>query len=126
MLPSEEFAQVRETDIFSHADEFETSIYLYLAAERVRMDKAVAVKDYGGRYTGLQNHYHHPVKLVDFWSSWTESGVHGDPTVATAEKGRVLFEAAVTHLAAAIEEFRDMERKERQDHHTKGPKPVVW
>src|SRR5690606_23719130 len=45
MLPSEEFAQVRETDIFSHADEFETSIYLYLAAERVRMDKAVAVKD---------------------------------------------------------------------------------
>lgn len=126
MLPGEEFQKVRDTDIHSHADEFETSIYLYLAADRVRMDKAVANNHYGGRYLGPQSHYHHPVKLVDYWSSWTDSGVHGDPTTATAEKGRVLFEASVTHLAAAIEEFRDMERTDRRDFHANGPKAVVW
>ena len=34
----------------AHADEFETSLYLHLAPERVRMDQAVADNDVVGRY----------------------------------------------------------------------------
>ena len=38
----EAFKRIRESAVMAHADEFETSLYLHLRRERVRMDKAVA------------------------------------------------------------------------------------
>lgn len=49
-LVVEAFAAVRESDIIAHADESETSLYLYLASERVRMDSAVAGEDVMGTW----------------------------------------------------------------------------
>ena len=40
-LAVEAFAKVKETKVMAHADEFETSLYLYLAPERVRMENAL-------------------------------------------------------------------------------------
>ena len=44
-----------------------------------------------------------------FWSTWnyhpSRTGLLGDPTPATAEKGRVLIEACVQQLSAFIEEY---------------------
>ena len=38
----EAFEPIRESEVMAHADEFETSLYLHLAPERVRMELAVA------------------------------------------------------------------------------------
>jgi creatinine amidohydrolase/Fe(II)-dependent formamide hydrolase-like protein len=44
------------------------------------------------------------------WSTWylqdSVSGVYGDPTVATAETGRVIMDAAVKHGAEFLREYR--------------------
>ena len=66
---------------------------------------------------GDQSLYHHPLKVVDYWSAWTSSGVQGFPTAATAAKGQALFDACTHHLAAAIDEFRTWPRKPRRDFH---------
>ena len=41
------------------------------------------------------------VRFNDYWSRWTDLGVHGDARPATAEKGEVIFETAVTRPAGA-------------------------
>ena len=104
----------------AHADEFETSLYLYLAPERVQMDKAAADDDVRGKYVSSDSVYTNPVRFNDFWGRWTKLGVHGDPTKATPEKGRVILEAAVEGLIAVAEEWRNWPIAERSDQHT-GP-----
>ena len=50
ILAVEEFREIKETQVIAHADEFETSLYLHLAPERVQMDKAGADDDVMGHY----------------------------------------------------------------------------
>lgn len=119
-LALEAFETVRETPVMAHADEFETSLYLYLAPDRVRMERAVAGGDVVGQYLSSDSTSNYPVRFNDFWGRWTQKGVHGDPTAATAEKGRVLFEAAVSALIAIVDEWRAWPVAERADQHT-GP-----
>jgi creatinine amidohydrolase len=114
-LALDAFARVRETPVMAHADEFETSLYLHLAPERVRMDRAVAGNDVSGAYMSSDSTA--VVRLNDYWGRWTTTGVHGDPTKATAEKGKVIFEAAVTGLIAVVQELRDWPLPERSDQH---------
>ncbi|HXV45001.1 MAG TPA: hypothetical protein VEC96_18190, partial [Anaerolineae bacterium] len=54
----------------------------------------------------------------DFWGRWTRLGVHGDATTATAEKGQIIFEAAVTGLLELVNEWRDWPIEVRADQHT--------
>ncbi len=110
------FEAVRETPVMAHADEFETSLFLHLAPERVRFDKAVAGGDVTGTY--MSSDSTKTVRLNDFWGRWTKTGVHGDPTKATAAKGKVIFEAAVTGLIAVVDELRSWPLAERSDQHT--------
>jgi creatinine amidohydrolase len=114
----EAFEKVRETGTIAHADELETSLYLHLAPERVRMDKAVAGEDVRGRYVSSDSTL--AVRFNDYWGRWTRTGVHGDPTKATAEKGRVLFEAAVSGIVDLVNEWRAWPLAERSDQHTAG------
>jgi creatinine amidohydrolase/Fe(II)-dependent formamide hydrolase-like protein len=58
------------------------------------------------------------VLFQEFFSRNTPNGIQGDPTVATAEKGRLLFEAATRRLAAFLDEFRGREIRPRRDLHT--------
>ena len=104
----------------AHADEFETSLYLHLAPERVQMDKAAADDDVSGQFVSSDSIYTNPVRFNDYWGRWTRLGVHGDPTRATQEKGKVIFEAAVEGLIAVVEEWRVWPIAERSDQHT-GP-----
>jgi creatinine amidohydrolase len=102
----------------SHACELETSVYLYLDQARVQMDKAV--KEMGQPpsdyiWSDLLNPG--PVRMMDWWTRFSKSGVNGDPTLATAEKGRVIFEAVVENFVKFAREFRHRERGERVDHH---------
>src|SRR5690606_23203226 len=50
--------------------------------------------------------YRNAVGLTEFWSTVTRDGVKGDPTKATAEKGRALLDAAVDELVAIVREFK--------------------
>jgi len=114
-LALDAFREVQDTPVVAHADEFETSLYLHLDASRVQMDKAGAGDDVMGTYfssdsTGV-------ARFNDYWGRWTQLGVHGDATTATAEKGAVIFEAAVSHLVTMVDELRDWPIAERADMH---------
>lgn len=124
-LAKEAFEEVRESEVIAHADEIETSIYLHLAPERVRMDLAKADDDVRGKYLSSDSTTN--VRFNDIWGRWTKVGVHGDPTCATPEKGKVAFEGAVTALCELVEEWRNWPIDERSDQHT-GPvqKNIRW
>ncbi len=117
-LADKAFKQVQETPTVAHADEFETSLYLYVAADRVRMDRAVSGDDVTGKYVSSDSTSENPVRFSDYWGRWTQKGVHGDPTRATAEKGKVIYEAAVSGLVEVIREWRSWPVEKRSDQHT--------
>jgi len=121
----EAFEEVRESEVIAHADEIETSIYLHLAPERVRMDRATADDDVRGKFVTSDSTTH--VRFNDIWGRWTKVGVHGDPTCATAEKGKVAFEGAVSAIVELVEEWKNWPICERSDQHT-GPvqKQIRW
>ena len=115
-LALDAFRTVQDTPVVAHADEFETSLYLHLDASRVQMENAGADNDVMGTFfssdsTGL-------ARFNDYWGRWTDLGVHGDATTATAEKGAVIFEAAVGHLVTIVDELRAWPIAERQDVHS--------
>ena len=119
------FDAVRETEVMAHADEFETSLYLHLASERVQMDKAGKDDDVMGKYVSSDSTK--AVNFNDYWGRWTKLGVHGDATAASAEKGKVIFEAAVSGLIELVDEWHNWPIAERSDQHT-GPvqKQIRW
>jgi creatinine amidohydrolase len=82
----------------THADEIETSMMLYIAPDSVDMKKAV--KDYHpskGRLTRDPNNKE---------GTYSATGIWGDPTLATREKGRKVMEALVTGIVKDIEDLR--------------------
>ena len=83
----------------THADEIETSMMLYIAPESVDMSKAVRDihDDGGGPLTRDPNNHA---------GTYSPSGVWGDATLATREKGRVVTEALVAAILSEIEELR--------------------
>jgi creatinine amidohydrolase/Fe(II)-dependent formamide hydrolase-like protein len=54
---------------------------------------------------------------MDHWTRFSRSGVVGDPTLATAEKGSAIFDAVVAALVELVREFKTRTRGERQDLH---------
>lgn len=73
-----------------------------------------------GKYMSSDSMYTYPVRFNDYWGRWTKLGVHGDATVATAEKGQVILEAAVSSLLELVEEWKEWPIAERSDQHA-GP-----
>jgi creatinine amidohydrolase len=53
----------------------------------------------------------------EWWSAMTESGVIGDPTAATREKGEKLLENSVDALVKIIKTARAWQIRRRVDHH---------
>lgn len=113
-----EFNKIKDTEVMAHADEFETSLYLHLAPERVQMDKAGYGDDVMGEYVSSDSVYTYPVRFNDYWGRWTNLGVHGDARTATAEKGKVIFEAAVNSLVEIVREWQQWPIADRMDQHT--------
>jgi creatinine amidohydrolase/Fe(II)-dependent formamide hydrolase-like protein len=44
---------------------------------------------------------------MPWWNTFSTTGVHGDPTLATAAKGKVLLDAAVTEVSSYVRELKD-------------------
>ena len=102
--------QVRETGVggMQHACEFETSAMLYLEPSSVEMSAARAeFSPYlGSKYTDHDMTFDPIVFMTAPFHKRTKSGVLGDPTVATREKGKALIETAIDRLAEFINMFR--------------------
>jgi creatinine amidohydrolase len=90
--------QVCQQEGGTHADEVETSMMLYMSPADV--DLAKAVKDYHPGKGGLTRD---PKKEGLTYSS---SGIFGDPTLATREKGMRVTEALVAAILREIDELR--------------------
>jgi creatinine amidohydrolase len=101
----------------AHACELETSLYLYLAPEAVDLQQAVDERGFPETEDAWMDWSDGPLKLMPWWSSFSESGVQGDATKATPEKGKLLFEAAVEELASFVSQLRSVPLPERKDHH---------
>src|SRR6476659_4835792 len=73
-LALDAFAAAGGAPFIAHADDFETSLYLHLAPERVRMDRAVAGHDIMGSYVSSDSTANYPVRFSDIWGRWTSTG----------------------------------------------------
>ena len=83
----------------SHADEIETSMMLYIDPSSVDMTKAV--KDLGPPSTPPRF-----TRQRGGPGTYSPTGIWGDPTLATAGKGRVIVEALVTSILEDIKQLR--------------------
>ena len=102
----------------AHACELETSVYLHLDPAGVRMDKARAETGMPeSEFIWMDLMEGSPVVLMDHWTRFSKSGVSGDPTLATAEKGKVVFEAVVEAFVRLAREFKRRPRGEPADRH---------
>ena len=96
-LTAELDTQLAKQEGGTHADELETSMMLYIDPESVDMSKAV--KDFhpgAGRLSRTKGP----------GVTYSASGIWGDPTLATREKGKALVEASVKGMLAEIEALR--------------------
>ncbi|HMQ31462.1 MAG TPA: creatininase family protein [Chloroflexaceae bacterium] len=110
----------------AHACEIETSLYLHLCPEKVQMDKAedqITFHNSQGAtgFRWFDAFGAGPVRLVEWTSSYTPSGVVGQPTLATAEKGRRILDEAVRHLLDWVTEFQAYQGAARASHHAAPP-----
>jgi creatinine amidohydrolase len=105
--------EIRESEVpggMSHACEMETSVQLVLDQEHVDMSRAVKEIDFpfkGSQFVWYDMHQS-PVSLKAPFQMLTRSGVIGDPTLATAQKGAQILSAATERLVAFLEEFRQV------------------
>ncbi|RAI01761.1 hypothetical protein DLJ53_10160 [Acuticoccus sediminis] len=111
------FQPLQESEHTSHACELETAAYLAIDPDRVDMEQAVA--DYSFRrgphfwsdLTGRRPDPDSTVPLVvmEYFATGSATGVRGDPTKATAEKGEAALEAAANEVSEIIDEIRQRE-----------------
>jgi creatinine amidohydrolase len=106
-MASESVAQVRESGLGGccHACEYETSLMLHFGA---RVDMTAAVDEpVKSRSSFVSGDMCAPGSKV-FWSTWryqkSETGTYGTPSVATAEKGAVIFKATVDLYVKLLKE----------------------
>lgn len=103
-LETEEIDALQEQLMGGHGDEIETSINLYLQPDLVNMELAVedygdrAVKDYGGYQPGL-------LARDPSDPLYSASGIFGDATLATPEKGRAALEILTREWLKALDGF---------------------
>jgi len=106
-LETEEIDALQEQQMGGHGDEIETSINLYLQPDLVNMELAVedygdrSPKDYGGYQPGvLARNPNDPL--------YSESGIFGDATLATAAKGKAALEVLTREWLKALEGFAEV------------------
>jgi creatinine amidohydrolase len=115
----------------AHACELETSVYMHLAPEDVRMDKitsgAISFNEENSPYRYVDLFGAGPVHVTSWTSSYSDTGVLGAAELATPEKGKQAFEEAVKQLCSFINEWRAAPTPTRkQNHHPPSTMPMPW
>ncbi len=103
----ERLREAKETGGMSHGCELETSLMLHLRPELVDMEKAIRdISQPDSRFywrdilRGSRG-----VALADLTRHASRTGLVGDPTIATAAKGRRFFEVIVATCVEFLAEF---------------------
>jgi len=99
--------KITDTPNDVHAGEIETSTSLAIRPHLVKIDQAPrSVPQFSSRYLNFTSKR---------WVSWyaytqnvTSTGVLGDATKATAEKGRKIWQIMIAHLVALVEDLKSM------------------
>jgi creatinine amidohydrolase len=121
LIPKELLKELREAEFpggMAHACELETSLLLYLRGDLVQFDKAQRDINFEPTeffYWDLESAS--PVFFQEFFSRYSRTGTLGDPTKASAEKGRRFVEGVVERMVALLKELRAREIRPRVDHH---------
>lgn len=113
----------------AHACELETSMYLHLDEDGVRKDRVKgSLPSYFTDVPGGERWQQvdltlgsGPATIVEWTSSYSETGSFGAPELGTAKKGEQVFDKAVEEMVAMISWFRKRPHGERVDHHVKDP-----
>jgi creatinine amidohydrolase/Fe(II)-dependent formamide hydrolase-like protein len=107
--------ETSDVDIYSmidtpndvHAGEIETSTALAVRPELVRMQLAEKlVPEFSNKYLDFTSK--RGISWYAFTKRISDSGVMGDPTKATAEKGHRMWEAMIRHLVAFVEDLKQL------------------
>jgi len=94
-----------------HAGEMETSTSLAVRPHLVRRELAeAAVPTFSSRYLDFTSR--RGVSWYAYTQHMSSSGVLGDPTRASAEKGRRIWQIMVAHLVALVEDLKHMTLEE--------------
>ena len=92
-------AKVKQEEGGTHADEIETSMMLFIAPSTVDMSKAV--KDFHPSPKGGLT------RDPKAEGAYSTSGIYGDATLATRQKGEIVVQARVAGILKEIQELRD-------------------
>jgi creatinine amidohydrolase/Fe(II)-dependent formamide hydrolase-like protein len=98
---------IAETKNDVHAGEIETSTSLAVRPELVRMDQAIRhVPEFSSRYLNFSSRrgvgWYARVKRL------SPQGVLGDPTCASVDKGRRMWEVMIQNLVELVEDLKSM------------------
>ncbi|MCB2219550.1 MAG: creatininase family protein [Bacteroidetes bacterium] len=99
--------KLTETTNDVHAGEVETSTTLAIRPHLVKMERALTeIPGFTTRYLNFSS-----VRGIP-WYAYTkrisDSGIMGDPTKATAEKGEKMWEIMIAHLVALVEDLKSL------------------
>jgi creatinine amidohydrolase len=119
-LAKAEVDRLRESKFpggMAHACEFETAMYLHIRPELVDMSKATEREAPSSRNEFMYDDLFGsgPVHMVERWSQISESGVEGDPKLATAEKGHAFAEMEIANLIKVCQAMRAMKPGPERD-----------
>jgi creatinine amidohydrolase len=103
-LEPPELDALAEQEYGGHADELETSIHLVLQPERVHMDRAVPGPKEEGPPAG-PGYRPGYISRTPGDPGYSPSGVLGDPTLATPEKGRRVLALLTREWMKALRSF---------------------
>lgn len=95
--------RIRQQAGGTHADEIETSLALYMYPDKVRMERARDDFHPGVSGRGLTPD---SATAAREGKTWSVSGIFGNATLATREKGRVVAEAMVEGMLREIAALR--------------------
>jgi creatinine amidohydrolase len=90
-----------------HADEFETSLILAIEPSSVHLDRAV--EDYGHMLEQPDTVYYSPAIFNDDPDSgpdYSARGARGDPTLATAEDGKIRLAGMIDELVEGLQKLK--------------------
>ncbi|MEM7531551.1 MAG: creatininase family protein [Chloroflexota bacterium] len=104
----------RELTYGLHGGETETSLMLAMAPELVKMELApTSYPDFPETDTGL--FFFGNVSAAWLADDWSETGIYGDATLGSAEKGHALLEASVRNLTRILTVLSTFEVKKKSN-----------
>jgi creatinine amidohydrolase len=112
-LGRKEIEEVRESEMpggMSHACELETSVYMHIAPGDVRREHIQKeIWNSKSPFFAWDLLAPAPVRFTSPRSATSHSGVRGDPTLATPEKGRRIADAVIEELIRVGRDFKTLD-----------------